>query len=89
VLPGLRLVVGRLTATPTATATAKRPINADHGEFIRFIEMHGTGAAPIDGAFASAEDDGYVTVDLRFRVRTTAPLRRRPAAHHAEPGEAA
>ena len=46
-------------------------IEIHHGESIRFIEVHGTDTAPIDGSFASAEDDGYVTVELRLRGRTS------------------
>lgn len=68
----------RSAYSPAVTAThapiTRVRIEVDRGELTQIIELHGTAAAPVDGAFATTEDGAYGTVELRLRGRLTSAV---------------
>ena len=61
-----------MTTTPAPITRVR--IEVDRGEFTQIIELHGTAAAPVDGAFAAMEDGDYGMVELRLRGRLNQPV---------------
>jgi hypothetical protein len=61
-----------VTTTPAPITRVR--IEVDRGALTQIIELHGTAAAPVDGAFAATEDGDYGMVELRLRGRLDPPV---------------